>query len=73
MAKFRDYELEQSFARFERAAAKGHEEAIWILSVVKDAELDDRLALEEAFAETEKPLGVVFCGTTFGWKGGIRV
>jgi hypothetical protein len=59
MEKFSTYELEESFARFERAAGKGHDESIWILSVWKDVEME-RNALEEAFAETEEPLGWYF-------------
>jgi hypothetical protein len=57
--------LKQSLARFERAAAKGHEESIWILSVVKDVEMERfawKEALKEAFAKTEKPLGYYFAG-----------
>jgi TPR repeat protein len=55
-------DLEQSFPLFERAAAKGHEESIWILSVVTGVARDDRKALEEAFAKTEEPLGWFFAG-----------
>jgi hypothetical protein len=51
--------LEESFGRFERAAAKGHEESIFILSVVKDVEMKDS-ALIEAFAKTEEPMGWYF-------------
>ena len=61
MEKFRPYELQEGFERFERAAAKGHEESIWIVSVVKDAEMK-KSALIEAFAKTEKPLGWFFAG-----------
>jgi hypothetical protein len=32
--------LEEQFQRFERAAAKGHEESIWILSLVKDVVME---------------------------------
>ena len=49
----------KGFALFERAAAKGHEESIWILNVVKDVELE-REALKEAFAKTEESLGWYF-------------
>jgi hypothetical protein len=31
--------LEERFERFERAAAEGHEESVWILSVLKDVEM----------------------------------
>jgi TPR repeat protein len=62
MAAFRRNDLEGSFALFERAAAKGHEDSIWILSVVKDVEMNDRKALKEAFAKTEEPLGWYFAG-----------
>jgi hypothetical protein len=57
---------EQFQRRFERAAAKGHEESIWIRSVVKDVDIgwnergfDD---LKWAFAETEELLGYYFAG-----------
>jgi hypothetical protein len=53
--------LEESFARFERAAAKGHEESIWIMSVVKDVEMERKTWIE-AFANTEEPLGWCFAG-----------
>jgi hypothetical protein len=56
-----DGHLKGSFARFERAAAKGHEESIWICSVVKDVEMK-KSALKEAFAKTEEPLGYYFAG-----------
>jgi hypothetical protein len=61
MEDFGGDELEESFGRFERAAAKGHEEAIWILSVVEGGEMEKR-ALKEAFAKTEEPLGWWFAG-----------
>jgi hypothetical protein len=51
----------ESFVLFERAAAKGHEESIWITSVVKDVDMEEK-ALKEAFAKTEKPLGYYFAG-----------
>jgi hypothetical protein len=57
-----DYDdLEQSFALFERAAAKGHEQSIWIVSVLKDVEMK-KTAWKEAFATTEEPLGWYFAG-----------
>jgi hypothetical protein len=56
MEKFYSADLEESFARFERAAAKGHEESIWIGSVVQDVEIKES-ALIEAFAKMETPLG----------------
>jgi hypothetical protein len=62
MYKLDPYEdLEERFARFERAAAKGHEESIWILSVVKEAKMEKR-PFKEAFAETETPLGWYLAG-----------
>jgi hypothetical protein len=54
-------ELQESFERFERAAAKGHEESIWIGNVVKDVEMEES-ALREAFVKTEEPLGRYFAG-----------
>jgi hypothetical protein len=54
--------LEGSFGLFEAAAAKGHEESIWIGSVLKDVEMEHREALKEAFAETEEPLGWYLAG-----------
>jgi hypothetical protein len=61
MENIRSWELKESFERFERAAAKGHEESIWIVSVVKGVEMteDD---YGEAFAKTEKPLGWYLAG-----------
>jgi hypothetical protein len=61
MEDFKGYELEERFGRFERAAAKGHEESIWITSVVKDVEMEES-ALIEAFAQTEEPLGWYLAG-----------
>jgi hypothetical protein len=43
--------------RFEKAAAKGHEESIFVVSVLKDVEWDD---MGKAFEKTEKPLGWFF-------------
>jgi hypothetical protein len=62
MEEFATTELEVSFIRFERAAAKGHAESIWITSVVKDAEMDWD-SWRKAFAKTEVPLGWYFAGT----------
>jgi TPR repeat protein len=57
MEEFRLYAgLQEKFAYFERAAAKGHEESIWFMSVAKDVEIEQS-ALKEAFAKTGKPLG----------------
>jgi hypothetical protein len=61
MKDFAADELEESFACFERAAAQGHEQSIWILSVVKDMDMEDD-SLKEAFAKTETPLGWYFAG-----------
>jgi hypothetical protein len=61
MEEFDRRGLEQSFELFERAAAKGHEESIWIGSVVKDVEMKTS-ALIEGFAKTEEPLGYYFAG-----------
>jgi hypothetical protein len=61
MSKFNSWKLKEGFARFERAAAKGHEESIWILSVVKDVEME-KSASGKAFAKTEEPLGDYFAG-----------
>jgi hypothetical protein len=36
-----DKNLEQRLQGFERAAAKGHEESIWIVSVVTDVEMEE--------------------------------
>jgi TPR repeat protein len=51
----------KSFPFFERAAAKGHEESIWILSVWKDVEMKYGV-LMEAFVKTAEPLGWWFAG-----------
>jgi TPR repeat protein len=61
MEEFNFEKLEESFERFERAAAKGHEESIWIVSLLKDVEMELD-ALKEAFAKTEEPLGWYFAG-----------
>jgi hypothetical protein len=61
MGKFGARHFEECFQRFERAAAKGHEESIWVLSVVKDVKMEMN-ALKEAFAKTEEPLGWYFAG-----------
>jgi hypothetical protein len=61
MAAFWRNHLEGSLALFERAAAKGHEDSIWILSVVKDVEMK-KTAWKEAFAKMGEPLGWYFEG-----------
>jgi hypothetical protein len=62
MEKFKPYEdLAEQFQRFERVAAKGQQDAIWILSVVKDVKMEKEV-LGEVFAKTEKPLGWWFAG-----------
>jgi TPR repeat protein len=67
MEEFRCYgDMKEHLQRFERAAAKGHEESIWIGSVVKDVELEKKLALKKAFSETEEPLGWYFAGLVSG-------
>jgi TPR repeat protein len=65
--EFDPYEdLEESVHRYERAAAKGHEESIWICSVLKDVEMEMN-ALKEAFAKTEEPLGWYVAGQLSEW------
>jgi hypothetical protein len=59
MGKFRG--SQHIFERFKRAAAKGHEESIWISSVVKEVAMEAK-AWKEAFAKTEEPLGWYFAG-----------
>jgi hypothetical protein len=61
MEQMHIWKLKESFQRFERAASKGHEDSIWIVSVVKDVEMEKN-ALREAFAKTEEPLGWYFAG-----------
>jgi hypothetical protein len=61
MEEFNRNRLKQSLELFERAAAKGHEESIWIVSVMKDVEMEWN-AVKEAFAKTEEPLGLYFAG-----------
>jgi TPR repeat protein len=61
MEKVSSGNYEEGFAHFERAAAKQHEESIWIGKVVKDVELGWD-TLKEAFAKTEEPLGWHFAG-----------
>jgi hypothetical protein len=41
MEGFDAMKLKESFERFERAAAKGNEESIWILSVLKGVEMEE--------------------------------
>jgi hypothetical protein len=65
MQKFQGGELEKGFERFERAATKGHEESIWIGSVVKDVAMEKN-TLKQAFAKTEEPLGWYFAGKFAG-------
>jgi hypothetical protein len=60
------WDLDESYELFKRAAAKGHKESIWILSVLKDLEME-KSAWKEAFAKTEEPLGYFFAG---GLSGG---
>jgi hypothetical protein len=61
MGEFGARHFEECFLLFERAAAKGHEESIWITSVLKDVEMKEN-AVKEAFAKTEEPLGWYFAG-----------
>jgi TPR repeat protein len=49
--------LEESLKGFERAAAKGHEESVWIVSVVNGVG-----ATKGAFARTDHPLGWYLAG-----------
>jgi TPR repeat protein len=67
MEKFYFGAVEESIPLFERAAAKGHEESIWIVSVMKDVEMETS-ALIEAFAKTEEPLGWYFAGRLSGGR-----
>jgi hypothetical protein len=60
--------MKESFQLFERAAAKGHEESVWIVSVMKDVNMQDREALKEAFAKAEEPLGWYFAGKLSEWE-----
>jgi hypothetical protein len=69
MEKFDYDEQEESFARFERAAAKGHEESIWVGSVVNSVEMKKNVLIE-AFAKTEETLGV-HGGKAFRWEGEV--
>jgi hypothetical protein len=53
--------LEENFQILKRAAAKGHEESIWILDMVKGVEMD-LCVLQEVFAKREEPLGWYLAG-----------
>jgi tetratricopeptide (TPR) repeat protein len=64
MDTFKDLELEDNF---ERAAAAGHEEAIWIAKVIKGVKMEWDV-LREAFAKTEEPLGWYLAGDLCGWQ-----
>jgi hypothetical protein len=67
MEQFNPFEdLKEQFHRFERAAAKRHEESIWIVSVVKGVDIEDRDAWKKAFAKTGEPLGWYFAGKFSG-------
>jgi TPR repeat protein len=59
-------ELDDCLSLLEKAAAKGHEESIWILNVVKDVELylED---WKKAFVATGEPLGWFFAGMMCAW------
>jgi hypothetical protein len=59
MERFSSSKLGESFPRFEGAAAKRHEEAIWITGLVKDVGMEKSI-VKEAFAKTEEPLGWYF-------------
>jgi TPR repeat protein len=61
MERLNNYDMEESFACFERAAAKGHEASIWILSVLKGVKMEEN-ALIEAFATRDEPLGWYLAG-----------
>jgi TPR repeat protein len=51
---------EESLKLFERAAAKGHEDAIWVMGVVEG--VTDKNDVKEAFAQTKEPLGYYLAG-----------
>jgi hypothetical protein len=71
MGEFGTGGWEETFERFERPAAKGHEASIWILSVWKDVEMEAD-ELKEAFAETEEPQGWYFAGRFSEWESRER-
>jgi hypothetical protein len=54
-----NWDLRESFERFEKAAKKGHDESQWLWDVVKDMDLDseNREAFKEAFAKMECCMG----------------
>jgi hypothetical protein len=60
-------DLKEQCQLFERAATKGHEESIWILSVWRNAGIDWDV-LKEAFSKTEEPLGWWFAGRLSEWN-----
>jgi hypothetical protein len=69
MRKFDREELEESFQLFERAAAKGNEESIWICKrVVKDVYMGV-IAWKKAFVKSEEPLGWYFAEESFHLEG----
>jgi tetratricopeptide (TPR) repeat protein len=51
----------EMFSRFEKPAAKGCDEATWILSVVEGVKME-MIPLKDAFVKTEKPLGWLIGG-----------
>jgi TPR repeat protein len=58
-------------AAFKKAAAKGHEESIWLLDVIKDVE-PVVSAIKEVLIETEEPLGWYLAGEFSFWNSAQR-
>jgi hypothetical protein len=58
-------------AAFKKAAAKGHEESIWLLDVIKDVD-PVVSAIKEVLVETEQPLGWYFAGEFSFWNSAQR-
>jgi hypothetical protein len=71
METFENEAFLMSFARLKKAAAKGHQEAIWILSVQEGA--TDQEGWKQAFAQTNTPLGWYCAGVLAQYNSIERV
>jgi hypothetical protein len=71
MEHFADGSWEERFGRFERAATAGHQEAIWIVSIVDDIKKDTK-CFDGGLCQDGGAAGVVAGGKAFReWKGSI--
>jgi TPR repeat protein len=61
MEDFLTGSYEEQFKSFKRAATKGHQESVWIVSVLDGVEMELK-SLKQAFAKIEEPLAWYFAG-----------